>query len=90
MKALIIVLASALIPCAASAWDGYDYDKGRYVEIEKGNLVRQGREIEVYEYGEGYKTFEVDSIRRSGSRVELEVIDSETRETRTFEMEDRQ
>ncbi len=90
MKALITILASALLPGVANAWDGYDYDKGRYVEVEKGNLVRQGREIEVYEYGEGYKTFEVDSVRRSGSRVELEVIDSETGEARTFEMEDRQ
>jgi len=88
MSRIIAIAAAALIPGAASAWGGYDWDKGRYVEIDRGNLVRQGREIEVYEYGEGYKAFEVDSIRRTGSHVEIEATDSETGETRTFEMED--
>lgn len=90
MKATIVaIIAATLLPAAANAWDGYDYDKGRFVEIERGNLVRQGREIEVYEYGAGYKTFEVDSVRRSGSSVEIEVIDTETGESRTFDMDDR-
>lgn len=88
MKHLIAIIAAALLPGAASAWEGYDYENGRFVEIERGNLVREGREIEVYEYGEGYKTFEVESINRYGSAVELEVTDSETGEARTFEMDD--
>lgn len=50
--------------------------------------MREGREIEVYEYGEGYKRFDVESINQHGSSVELEVRDSETGELRTFEMED--
>ena len=32
------------------AWDGYDYEKGAFVEIGKGNLVRSGQEIEIYDY----------------------------------------
>lgn len=87
MKTVVGVVACA-VSFSATAWDGYDYGKGTYVEVEKGNLVRPGREIEVYEYGEGYKTFEVESINRSGSSVELEVTDTETGESRTFEMED--
>ncbi len=35
------------------AWDGYDYDEGEHVEIEKGNLVRRYKDIEVYHYGDG-------------------------------------
>lgn len=84
---LIALLLS--IPGAAFAWDGYDYENGNYVEVERGNLVRQGREIEVYDYGEngGHKNFEVESIQRRGSKVELEVRDTSTGEYRTFEMD---
>ena len=31
------------------AWDGYDWERGSFVEIGKGNLVRDGREIEYYD-----------------------------------------
>ena len=36
-----------LIPLIALAWDGYDYESGSYVEIESGNLVRPGEDIEI-------------------------------------------
>jgi predicted transcriptional regulator len=78
-----------LMASSAHAWDGYDYEKGSYVEIEKGNLVRSGEEIEYYDWGSGeYRTGEVQSINRFGSSVEVEVEDSETGEVRTFEMDD--
>lgn len=83
---LFFLLAAAF---NAFAWDGYDYDKGTYVEIDKGNLVRKGSDIEYYDSNAGeYRTGEVQSIERSGSSVEVEVEDSETGETRTFEMDD--
>jgi hypothetical protein len=70
------------------AWDGYDYEQGGYVEIEKGQLVRPGRDIEIYDYKSGkYKDVEVESIRRYGGKVEVEVIDSQTGESRTLEMD---
>lgn len=85
-KVLLFFLLAASFN--AFAWDGYDYDKGTYIEIDKGNLVRQGNDIEYYDYDKGeYRTGEVQSIERSGSSVEVEVLDSETGETRTFEME---
>lgn len=87
IKFLISLLALASLN--VFAWDGYDYEKGSYVEIEKGQLVRRGREIEVYDYGTGaYRGVEVESIRRVGSKVEVEVTDSETGETSTLEMDD--
>lgn len=81
-------LAVAVRPVLAVAWDGYDYDKGVYVEITKGSVVRPGRTIEVYDYGKGqFRDFEVESVRKSGSSVDVEVTDSETGELRTFEMD---
>ena len=89
--AILCLMAVALLAgaTAASAWDGYDWDKGGYVEIERGQLVRPGRTVEAYDYNRGsYRDFEVDSMRRTYRGVELEVTDSETGESRTFEMED--
>ncbi|NVZ10250.1 DUF5334 family protein [Allochromatium humboldtianum] len=77
-----------LFTATTHAWDGYDYDRGSYVEIEKGNLVRPGREIEYYDYGSGeYKYGDVESINSYGSSVEVEVYDSDAGEYRTFEMD---
>ncbi len=73
----------------ANAWDGYDYEKGAYIEIEEGNLVREGETIEIYDYSDGdYKDVDVERINNYGSTVEVEVYDSETGETRILEMED--
>lgn len=85
-KFLFAILASASL--SAVAWGGYDYENGTFIEIEKGNLVRPGREIEVFDYRSGYRSVEVESIRRIGSKVEIEVTDNESGETRTFEMDD--
>ena len=85
--ALLLVYCIA-IPCFS--WSGFDYDRGNYVDIGKGNLVRRGREIEVFDYQDGqYKTYEVENIRNraSGIHTELEVYDAENDEYRTFEMD---
>jgi hypothetical protein len=85
-----ICLVMLLLPLSAWSWDGFDYESGSNVEIEKGNLVRPGREIEYFDYGSGqYKSGEVESIRRSGRSVEVEVLDNETGEIRTFDMDGR-
>lgn len=87
MKSLIILLL-LLTPFTAIAWDGYDYDKGTFVEIDKGNLVREGEDIQIYDYGTGeYKDVEVQSITGSGSGAEVEVYDNDTGEYRTFDMD---
>jgi len=90
MKSLTVLFALLIcfIPFTAIAWDGYDYDKGSYVEIEKGNLVRPGKDIEIYDYETGeYKEVEVQSITGSGSGAEVEVYDYDTGEYRTLEMD---
>lgn len=85
---LLVLVMLFFVTSNANAWDGYDYEKGSYVEIEKGNLVREGETIEIYDYNDGeYKDVDVESIESYGSSVEVEVYDSETGETRILEMD---
>lgn len=88
MKKFFALLFLLVFVLPSFSWDGYDWDKNTYVEIEKGNLVRRGREIEVYDYSTGqYKHYEVDNIRSRTNHVDLDVYDSETGEYRQFEMD---
>ena len=49
-KIQVIIFTTIVTLSISFAWDGYDYDSGSYVEIDKGNLVRSGEEIEYYDY----------------------------------------
>jgi len=83
------ILLAISIPSLALAWDGVDSDSGGAVEIGKGNLVRSGETIEIYDDDAGeYRDVDVQSIERSGSSVEIEVYDNDSGEYRTFEMDD--
>ncbi len=83
-----IITLFLIVSSSAFTWNGYDYEKGAYVEIDKGNLVRSGHDIETYDYSTGeYKDVEVESVHDSGSTVEVEVYDYNTGEHRTLEMD---
>lgn len=85
---LISAVLMLILTNLSYAWDGYDYESGSYVEIDKGNLVRPNQDIEIYDYDTGeYKDVEVQSIQGSGSGVEVEVYDYNTDEYRTLDME---
>ncbi len=91
MKCKIIFLSVFVLLCMSEsvfAWDGYDYDSGNHVEIERDSLVRRGNEIEYYDHEDGeYKYGDVESVRRYGTSVEVEVYDHDSGEYRTFEMD---
>jgi len=88
MKYIGLIISIVFFALQAMAWDGYDYESGSYVEIEKDNLVRSGQEIEFYDYGAGeYKYGYVESINNYGSSVEVEIYDQETGDYRIFEMD---
>lgn len=73
----------------ALAWDGTNSATGDSVEIGKGNLVRPGQEIEIYDYGTGgYRSVTVESINSGFGSVDVEVYDSESGEYMTLEMDD--
>ncbi|ORE87723.1 DUF5334 family protein [Aurantimonas sp. 22II-16-19i] len=85
----IALLAIFCTHGVALAWDGVDTNSGDSVEIDRGNLVREGLDIEVYDHSTGeYHDVTVEGINRSGSSVDVEVYDNKTGEYRTFEMED--
>lgn len=86
----LLFIAAMLFATPCMAWDGFDYEKGAYIEIEKENLVRSGSTIEIFDYEDGeYKDVEVESIQRIPGGVEIEVSDPESGENRTFEMDER-
>lgn len=89
MKMLLLVATFFLMTSGSPlAWSGIDGDTQKDVEIEKGNLVRRGRTIEIYEPDEDkYTDVEVDRIRDRGSYVEIEAYDWDKGEYRTFEMD---
>lgn len=83
-----LCFAAVIFPIKSYSWDGYDSENQSYIEIEQGNLVRSGNEIEIYDYSDdSYKTVDVQSITRSEDLIEIEVYDSEKNTYRTFEME---
>jgi hypothetical protein len=84
---LFAALTASLVSAEAFAWDGTNTTTGSSVEIERGQLVRSGRTIEVYDSERGYKEYDVDSIRRYGRSVEIEATDTETGESATLEMD---
>lgn len=66
------------------AWGGYSYDKGKFVDIEKGSLVRDGNEIEIYDYDKGtYQDVEVKDI----DGRDVTYTDPDTGEDITIEMD---
>jgi hypothetical protein len=86
MKRLLLMMV--LMASPALAWDGYDWDTNSYVEIEEGNLVREGQDIEIYDWRDhSYRDVQVEDIRSYGSSVEIEVYDYDKGEYRTLDMD---
>tara|TARA_R110002049_G_scaffold275802_1_gene453938 strand:+ start:528 stop:800 length:273 start_codon:yes stop_codon:yes gene_type:complete len=90
MKKLKIFVVGVALLCSGvlHAWDGYDYESGSHIEIESGNLVREGEEVEYYDYGSGeYRYGDVEEIESNGRGATVEIYDYESGEYRTFEMD---
>ena len=84
--ALGALLIAVAVP--ALAWDGTD-ENGNSVEIDSGNLVRTGGDIEYYNYADGnYHEATVDSVYRAGSEVVIDVTDDDTGYSHELTMED--
>lgn len=84
MRLLVLV---ALFSFNVYAWDGYDWECSSFIEIEKDNLVKEGEQIEFYDWSKGeYDTLDIDSVDSFGSHVEIAGTDSYGIE-RKFEMD---
>jgi hypothetical protein len=88
--AALVIVSFVAFGSTAKAWDGTDVESGTQVEIERGNLVRSGRDVDIYDYETGqYHDITIDDINRSGGSVEIQGHDNTTGEDRTFEFDDR-
>ncbi len=87
---LFALLFVTYAPFTCLAWDGYDYGNSTFVEIDHGNRVRSGNDIEFFDYCDSsYHDATVDGVTRYGNTVDVEVVDNNTGQSRTLEMEDR-
>jgi hypothetical protein len=72
----------------AFSWSGYDFDDETTIEIEEGNLVREGLLIQFYDYKldkyHAAKIIFIDSVA-NGTRIQLEDLDA--KKERTFIMQ---
>jgi hypothetical protein len=85
-KIALCICINLFMP-AAYSWDGTD-NQGKFISIESDNLVRQGNDIEIYEYETGqYKDVSVEGINSFGLSTEIEVYDWNGGGYRNFEMD---
>jgi hypothetical protein len=80
-----MLIIAMLFSCSCVySWDGYNRDSSEFIEVEQGNLVRSGLDIEIYHWGDGaYHDEEVIDIYDD----ELETYDYTTGEYHTYEMD---
>ena len=85
---IIAVLVCFSFSVTSLAWEGYDREKGEFVEIEEGNLVRAGEQIDVFNWSKGeYQQVVVEDVTDVGLSIEVEVYDPETGESTVYDMD---
>jgi hypothetical protein len=82
------VIAIFLPVSSSFAWGGFDFDSKTSIEIEEGNLVREGLVIQFYDYQldryHAGKILFIDSVA-DGTRIQLKDLDAN--QERTFIMQ---
>lgn len=70
------------------AWSGYDFENKIDIDIESGNLVREGLTFQFYDSKtDNYHNAKVLFLEEGIGGQNLQVFDYETKQTRTFIME---
>ena len=88
MKIFVVLFLLLLFGHNAFAWDGYDRQNDAAIEIGRGNLVREGNIIKIYDWKEDeYHDVEVRQMEDSFKSVRLEVYDLDSQQERIFDME---
>ena len=92
IKQIFLSIIILILPLSAIAdWSGYDWNSNSFVDITSGSLVREGKDIEIYDWGTGeYKDVEVETLKCGNSiykSCEVEVYDWNSGKYRTLEME---
>jgi hypothetical protein len=85
---IILLLLFVFISSKAFCWEGYDYESDSEIEIESGNLVREGELIKFYDWrSEDYHRGEVNSVENRFNGTRLEIYDLELQKERIFDMQ---
>jgi len=75
----IFFITSFFASASLKAWTGYDYDQKTTIEIEEGELVREGLTVQFYDYNsDDYHTATIHFIESvtDGTRIELRDLDA--------------
>lgn len=87
-KITLIILTLLLTNQNAFAWSGYDFENKIDIEIESGNLVREGLTFQFYDsQTDEYHNAKVLFLEEGIGGQNLQIFDFETKKTRTFIME---
>ncbi len=90
-KTISLTLSVAMFfiaPKLAIAWSGYDYDEKTTIEIEPGNLVREGLLIQFYDYKlDKYHTGKITFVDSVSNGMQIQLEDLESKKDRTFIMQ---
>jgi pyruvate/2-oxoglutarate/acetoin dehydrogenase E1 component len=85
----IILLIFTFFSKNLLAWSGYDNDNNTTIEIGKGEMVREGLTITIFDWStDEYHDVDVIVMEESFNGIRMEVYDTQTKKTRFFEMED--
>lgn len=70
------------------AWQGYDYENQAQIEIESGNLVKEGMVIDFFDDNlNEYRSAKVIQVNDNGHGSEVTLIELENDQERVFIME---
>ncbi len=87
-KTLTIIALIFAVPANCFAWGGYEETTNVQIDIPPGNLVRVGREINIYDFSDKkYHNVEVMFMDDIFVGTKLDVKDYETKKRRIFYME---
>ena len=84
---LLFILINIMLSRVCFAWNGYDYQNNAAIEIESGNLVREGSIIKIYDWKKDeYHNVEIKMIDGNFSGTKMEVYDFDDKKIRFLEM----
>jgi hypothetical protein len=90
LKILFNFILFAVISNEAYGWDGYDIDSNSSIEITDDNLVREGQVIKIFDWKDNANHFvTILSMDSDFNNVVIKVQDDETKEDRTFRMDNK-
>ncbi len=88
-KVFLLFLLIAFLPLPAKAWKGFDYEKKTTIDVGPGNLVRNGKYIDFYDFRDDkVHNGKVLFMEETPAGIHLQVFDYDDNCERTLIMEE--